>query len=98
MFGVGGFRRQLGNGIGPSFPLGGFLFVAALDPGFPGVAGAAEGLEIARVERQFRVRPDWLDVVDFQPPPLGALAALPAVPLKDLVPQHLPAAGGSHPL
>lgn len=55
----------------------------AFDPGFPGVAGHAQRLKIARLVGKFGVCSDGADMVDLQPA-AGATGPAPeAVPFKD---------------
>lgn len=65
--------------------------MANLNAGFPGMAGAAQALQIAQRIRKFGVRSDRLDMIDLQPPPFAALDALPAVAVQRLNPQGFPA-------
>jgi len=61
----------------------------ALDPGFSGVTAWAKRLQVAGVIGKLWVRPDWFDVIHFQPPATATgFAAIP-VAFEDFGPQHL---------
>lgn len=54
------------------------------------MTGRAQRLQIGEIEGQFRVRADWFDMIDFEPPSRAAFNALITVPTQSFTAKILP--------
>ena len=72
--------------LAPCDAFGGWRLVTAFNARLACVAGRTKALEIVEVKRQFRMRSDGLNVIDFEASARAAFDAAPAIAPQSLQP------------